>query len=107
MIDLEHVMKLVVHEGVPLVISIVGIWLVIDIYKRSVTDYIPKFLNSFRSNFEAIAKSVQGIDEKLGGQVQSVQVLDDKIDKVGFEVQETKKSVTNLDTFLRDKLSNQ
>ena len=107
MIDLEHAIKLVAHEGIPIVISIVCIFLVIDIYRRSVNKYIPQFLNSFKTNFEAIAKSTQGINEKLGTQIQDFAHMDKKIDNVGFEVQETKKSVDNLDSFLRKKLSSE
>lgn len=61
MSELEHTLDLFTKYGVPLVITVLAIWVTIDLYQTAKKKWVPEFL----SNFSVIANNVKGLNESV------------------------------------------
>lgn len=68
---MEEMLDLVVKYGIPIIISGIAIWVVVDLYSVAKKKWVPDFLD----NFKNIAEHVKGLDE-------SVHVLAAKSEKI-------------------------
>ena len=58
---METALDLIVKYGIPILISGIAIWVVVDLYSIAKKKWVPDFLESFKN----IAEHVKGLDESV------------------------------------------
>ena len=90
--DPFEILHAISKDGLPIIISILVILGFIDAYKYLKAKFLPDFLEKIGG----ISGSIDKIHSVLQGQTQTFQTIDDKADKILFELDEVKKFLAKL-----------
>jgi hypothetical protein len=82
--EMAATLDLIVKYGLPLVISFIAIWGVVDLYKTLKKNWAPDFLGSFRN----IADNVKGLNESLQNLTRTLADQTPKLDEILEHVKE-------------------